>query len=883
MDAAPQTAANTGSIFFAYDFKSTSLKESLREICKAPGGQFDALGLDREAQTIYQLVWNRIAKADRLVAVLGDVPNVNVGFELGLALGLGKRVSVICWGSPKRHNWVGKTPPFCNFPTPGIVDASGLLDHIEGDGIWTPKTAEHLEKFKEPLPAGGVTYFVCPRGKWGSFYRRLQQMSFQPPRMLNFSLDEMPEAFDQMGRLIWVLPPILDGDSDANSDENAGNAVVAGWTVGRLLVSADPGSRDVTLRRDMLEDGRFHAFAVEPANHPADLETLWTSIAQVSDLEKRLAKISVPRKLITSVTGSSVSGPHPMLIQMAVMAVLSLSNNRINFAGEVLAQLNIDQIQFALLIHDPLTFRTKISTDRLKEFCQVHGLFNKSSDFDFFFYPPLLDGDGPDLTVCLECVNRRSDAGKALSRLVVRSHERRRIQPAWQEDIRGECGVLVNPTASTFEKNQALRRIYLRSARRFTPDEYEVLTEWDFGRDMWRRTIAQSQEGLPKDKWTHLHMANDFIRKKLATLVAARCGIHQTADRKAVIVDVLEGGVGGCNTTHYALRGLAEGLHLGGIQEDAIRFKYLGLEVNPQFADMADRILAGTSFPLAIDEGVPETDPRVQYFANLRKKGRLHPLVPGKSMVSWIEMADGVAALTGELAPNTVGLFVCSYAMHHVPNGVRLIEYLSAPSEGGLPRFASERPETRVQIVDELLYWLKHLDEENALKDALPMTRAVARGLGLPFPAVVKALVDEVEEFDSHRSGPLTSHLLVGLIKNRQLDLLRDVHSLLKPGGIVAIADPDGFSGFNRQHVPKNMEMAVAHFNSRADMKALLELAGFDIEDDHNQICLTVEKGRSEFGFDRASLEDLEGQSHTLADHNLGYIVFASKPTVRGA
>lgn len=123
-------------------------------------------------------------------------------------------------------------------------------------------------------------------------------------------------------------------------------------------------------------------------------------------------------------------------------------------------------------------------------------------------------------------------------------------------------------------------------------------------------------------------------------------------------------------------------------------------------------------------------------------------------------------------------------------------------------------------------------------------------------------------------TGVFTNSSWSNAIIDYQEKLLSEVYGLLRPGGYLAIADPDGYSKYNRENIPKNAEMGVAHFLSRSQLVALLEKLKFTLVNRWTQR-KNEEKGQYD---EVAEPDSIYREIKGIEDPNCGYIVIAKKP-----
>ena len=98
--------------------------------------------------------------------------------------------------------------------------------------------------------------------------------------------------------------------------------------------------------------------------------------------------------------------------------------------------------------------------------------------------------------------------------------------------------------------------------------------------------------------------------------------------------------------------------------------------------------------------------------------------------------------------------------------------------------------------------------------------------------------------------------------------LLERVYELLKDGGLLCLADPNGFSAsFNRMMIFEDPLLAASYFNDFAEAAALLERKGFAIERLIRQVRLQDNSvSNIDISVDRASLMSPAAKQRWLSD-----------------
>jgi len=174
----------------------------------------------------WQVFDKGIRQADRVVAFL-DLPNANVGFELGFAFGCdGKPVALVETRQGNREGWETR-PPLAGLLHTVVRRFQDLRDLPQE--IFTPGPVWK--------PGGDITLFLCPGGgPSGSALVYDTRASFPEWRYLSqqgWNLVSMPERLRDVGAVVWVITDYAEGADVRDGAENAGNAIVAGFTYAR--------------------------------------------------------------------------------------------------------------------------------------------------------------------------------------------------------------------------------------------------------------------------------------------------------------------------------------------------------------------------------------------------------------------------------------------------------------------------------------------------------------------------------------------------------------------------------------------------------------------------------------------------------------------------
>ena len=286
-------------VFVVWDSKTRDLRTTLESLSKywPDGMEVHILGLSPNAGEIHaDLVVREIQRADRVLAVLSR-PNANVGFEIGVAYGLGKEIALAILG-PKLPDWADR-PPLANFlvlPFTGVQDLRDAL----------PQKIWHRRREEESQPAGGddPTLFLCPRTGSAQAYQVEREQMKLPYRTLpehsTFNLTDLPEQTAGVQQLVWTVSSFAEGTDDRDGEENAANAVVAGWFYAQQLRSMgeSTGEGEVlrlsAAQRAALRE-RFWVLRSSEARLVADVqpfERAFDSLSQYAELLRQVPVIA---------------------------------------------------------------------------------------------------------------------------------------------------------------------------------------------------------------------------------------------------------------------------------------------------------------------------------------------------------------------------------------------------------------------------------------------------------------------------------------------------------------------------------------------------------------------------------------------------------------
>ena len=223
------SAASQTKLFVVWDFSIAGLPLLLEALKRWPpkGFTIQVPGIGAAAGEIFRdIVLPGIENSDR-VLVVTDKPNANVAFEAGLALGFGKRLSLVHFGSTIPE-WLNQSL-FKGFVVNAIRTLEDLRSGIFNEDSWfTPRLGA-------PIPDHGSTLFLAPGSFVGAALHEVQVRNFphwkKPPEAANFN--DISPALSEVAQAVWAISVHSEGRDIRDGAENAANAVVAGWFYAR--------------------------------------------------------------------------------------------------------------------------------------------------------------------------------------------------------------------------------------------------------------------------------------------------------------------------------------------------------------------------------------------------------------------------------------------------------------------------------------------------------------------------------------------------------------------------------------------------------------------------------------------------------------------------
>jgi tetratricopeptide (TPR) repeat protein len=234
--------------FIAYDFAlldGTTFGNVLEEARHSQPDTLEihfpgASGDPKDQGTIWRsFVREEIDKADKFLAFI-DLPNANVGFEIGYAFGREKPVAVYRFRSSE-HPWL-KQPPLRGHFRHQVTTPQGIHEAFLEKG--RPIT------LKESSHGGDGVTVLCPAGTGGPFLTQIEpSWGWRQPPLSEWDVETLPKQFAGTGLVVWIILPHNENENERDGIENTALSILAGYAESRpeidLRVLIHAGARPV--------------------------------------------------------------------------------------------------------------------------------------------------------------------------------------------------------------------------------------------------------------------------------------------------------------------------------------------------------------------------------------------------------------------------------------------------------------------------------------------------------------------------------------------------------------------------------------------------------------------------------------------------------------
>jgi TolB-like protein len=286
------------TIFIVRDFSTPALGATLQRLKLKPPADTNIVLPDRDqlgGSILLDVVWKGIAAADR-VLIVTDRPSANVGFEIGLAVGVGKPTLFVYHGAD-RPAWTS-APPLTDLLQGSFDSIERLRELIARDDAW-------IRTQKAPrLPSAGQCLDLCPSRGEGSALREQRDETIpngwvRPPAD-PFALSELNRRLGETDRLVWTIANYPGNADTRDGAENTLNGLLAGWFYARcseyleadrradapfwvLRSSSARAIADVALHE---HEGRPFSGLDDYSKRLLDIESRWSKYRKEEKLER---------------------------------------------------------------------------------------------------------------------------------------------------------------------------------------------------------------------------------------------------------------------------------------------------------------------------------------------------------------------------------------------------------------------------------------------------------------------------------------------------------------------------------------------------------------------------------------------------------------------
>jgi hypothetical protein len=582
------------------------------------------------------------------------------------------------------------------------------------------------------------------------------------------------------------------------------------------------------------------------------------------------------RTPLASIRESYLWAPHA--ISMIIESIISKSGIE---PKDLANRLSVD-VKAINQLTDGTRLRLNISPELLQSVCQEHNVFfNNQSFFLFLQHENTVMG----WTNQLPLINKRSACGGELYSIIENKISLAKTE--WLiRTLYGDYADWKRKLKELISDNPYyalpfMKELYHISACRLTPQNMLAAARADFSAIHWQKRISTE----PSQTETHLRFSNSLTGERVAKML-----LDSLPDKKndPVNINILEGGVGGAHTTFYLLQQLEKSFQNA---DRKMIFRFLGFEV---VADMA------RSIELKLSGQACDTGERGEFFSRLKKQGVLKEFPNRECFIENCTMEAGISDLAKDewkIAHSSIDIFVSSYAFHHVPNGYPICEFLTgikhplsdtvklgdkvekSRNRHILCKLPQERKEAfQRNVIDGIRAFLRGNSKPQVLKQ-LPEFSEEKVYLSLildesPASLFEKALNDFKKLPEMKWQLDLGSHAVM-LVKNPQKKMLQDVYQLLRPGGFIVIADPDGTSLWNTRNIQDDPEIMLANFLGKDELIYFLTRQ-LQFEVINSGDCFTIGKDGNVF-FSHGDGPNLSIGGPD-SDPNRGYVIIARKP-----
>ena len=228
---------NTAEVFIMRDFEVDAYVGLALEYLKhnpPEGVEMRIPGLPGAAEQghLVENILNPEISAANYVIAFMDTPNANVGYELGYALGTSRQVALVS-AAADLPVWLNKAPMSGYLVVLGAELAK--LQRIIRRREYISVDTSRLSSTGDGTRRGTDVLFLAPRGGEGAVGHALVQKNYATwriPQPTGWNLEDLPQQMLNVGEVVWLITPYAPGMDRRDGQENALNAIIAGYAAG---------------------------------------------------------------------------------------------------------------------------------------------------------------------------------------------------------------------------------------------------------------------------------------------------------------------------------------------------------------------------------------------------------------------------------------------------------------------------------------------------------------------------------------------------------------------------------------------------------------------------------------------------------------------------
>lgn len=353
MTDSERPSADKPLVFIVRDFELATITTTLGRLSEShPSYEIVVPGFQKgipQGRIFADNVRDSLDKSEKVI-VLTDLPNANVGFELGFALGRGKP-TILASVRKTLPEWVTVGGLFKGYFVANAGGLKALRQLVEADVTGGPSDYVSVDSSKQ---MGDGTLFLCPSDPPGEVYREIQEEQapgWEAPTLEDLTLEELPARLETISRVVWTIAPVHEGDDVRDGLGNTLASVVAGY--------AKANGRRLTVLRD---NGAKARVVVDVAVGARDFQDHRDFTKKIVELGVGAAAVKVPRRR-----------GDPEILESYCDALVDVHADLVPFFGDSSRRLEDVFVQIAIERKECLEGRGRIDCEEALRDTRVDG------------------------------------------------------------------------------------------------------------------------------------------------------------------------------------------------------------------------------------------------------------------------------------------------------------------------------------------------------------------------------------------------------------------------------------------------------------------------------------------------------------------------------